>query len=457
MESLRNKQIREVLDIWKNIYSQTFDREKKQVASFQEEVAPRKSRDTDVEVNVEKQIELVTKIIGDKMASLEALIDFFATQKEVGKDAGRRSFISATSVGDFLAGWNQLMRLYKTNGLARTSQELIKVKLQDLTTNLDAMNYGYSKLIDYIFERRTSIEKDIIPILQAWSVFRCAQTQQKTGVYKLIEPIDLDSSFKDILAEQSIERRSFLQSIIRDKGMTITRQVLRQVPMFQGDESKRVKAVEDELGVRLDRRYLNQLPYDQFGEALEKIKNRTRGLKEDLETEKEHSRILEKELTKLRVEDQKNRRKFDSLMGKLQVAQDELAVAEGVEDEKAELDPRRANKAREVLRLMDIEKIKILKRADELSQLMVEKEIDLRESLQRIEESETGVKKALSGAVPDTQSQGFRIGQGRHQRSAYKDSSSDSDSDSDNEYKKQTLKLRLKPLPFDSRRNEMYD
>ena len=74
MESLRNKQIREVLDIWKNVGSQVFDREKSQVAMMNESVAPATQRDTVVEVDTDKGIENLQKILENKMNQLEFLL-----------------------------------------------------------------------------------------------------------------------------------------------------------------------------------------------------------------------------------------------------------------------------------------------------------------------------------------------------------------------------------------------
>lgn len=248
LTSLRNNQIREVLDVWKNINSQVFDREKKQVVEMKDEVAPQKTRDVDTEVSVDKQVETINRIIESKLTSLESLLSVLNIQQSIGRY--RVDFNSATTVSDFIAAWNAFVRLYKTNGLSRTTLELIKVKIQESSTSLNAVIYGMNQLIDHIFYKGGSLlSKDLIPILQACATYRVAKSQIESLIFSFIDANSVDIEYKQILAEQSPTRRAEINRYL-DKSRDITSQVIRSPAQFnEVDRMNRVNELRDLYGL----------------------------------------------------------------------------------------------------------------------------------------------------------------------------------------------------------------
>ena len=63
MESLRERQRREILDEDKNINQRVFEREKEAVRLMSESVLPKKSRDIESETSVEKLVESVQRVL----------------------------------------------------------------------------------------------------------------------------------------------------------------------------------------------------------------------------------------------------------------------------------------------------------------------------------------------------------------------------------------------------------
>ncbi len=74
MQSLRDRQILEVLDEDRNINRQVFDRENEQVRVFQETILPKKTRDLEAETSVDKLVENINRIVDNKLTSLEYLL-----------------------------------------------------------------------------------------------------------------------------------------------------------------------------------------------------------------------------------------------------------------------------------------------------------------------------------------------------------------------------------------------
>ena len=139
MQSLRDRQILEVLDEDRNINRQVFDREKEQVRVSQESILPKKTRDLEAETSVDKLVENINRIVENKLTSLEYLLSKIVSTKDIGDAEGRRSYNNVVSNGDIITNYNQLIRVYTVEGISRASQELIKVKLQDIKPNIDAI------------------------------------------------------------------------------------------------------------------------------------------------------------------------------------------------------------------------------------------------------------------------------------------------------------------------------
>jgi hypothetical protein len=66
-DTLRDRANMEILDVFKNVNRQVFNREKQQIAVFPETILPNTQRDTGTEVNVDKSIEQINKIIETKV------------------------------------------------------------------------------------------------------------------------------------------------------------------------------------------------------------------------------------------------------------------------------------------------------------------------------------------------------------------------------------------------------
>ena len=152
MDSLRQRENMEILDVFKHLHSQINGLTRRQVQAFPETLKPKTQRDMGAEVTTDKAIEAMNKTLEQKLGALE----FVVQNLEQGRIAGRdqsltQSFQSTVNTGDLVPLWNSIVRSYKEIGLSRDSQNIIKVKIQDLKSNLDAMVYGLKEAVEYIF------------------------------------------------------------------------------------------------------------------------------------------------------------------------------------------------------------------------------------------------------------------------------------------------------------------
>lgn len=258
MQSLRNRQIREVLDEDMNINRRVFDREKEQVKVFGEVLLPKKTRDIEAETSVDKLIESINKILENKLTSLEYLLSKITGTSDIGDAEGRRSYNSIVSNGDFITAFNQLVRVYTTQGISRNSQEIIKVKFQEIKPNIDAIIYGIEELVQYLFESGKS-DKEIFQLVRSQAVYQIVKDQLYRGAsYKIIEQGDIEVSIKEVLSELSEIQRAELKDI---SGRDITERSLLKLPIEIGEDEDRIKALEAEMGFKL--------PGDRKGELAE--------------------------------------------------------------------------------------------------------------------------------------------------------------------------------------------
>ena len=172
MTTIRDRANFEMLSVWKNLNSQVFDRTKRQIAVFPQSVKPKTERDLTVEVNTDKSIEQLNKVFETKLGALEYLVQLLQRGKYIkDEETGFRvksegiikgedytiygqTFQATVNTGDVIPLWNQIVRYFQQQGLSKDSQEIVKVKTQELKPNLDALTYGLRKSIDYIFENK---------------------------------------------------------------------------------------------------------------------------------------------------------------------------------------------------------------------------------------------------------------------------------------------------------------
>jgi len=250
MQTLRDRQIREVLDEDLNINRRVNDLTREKVRLSDETVAPKKTRDLEIEVSVDKLIENLNKILETKITALDYLLSRITRgEGEIGDAEGRRAFNFIVNNGDFITSYNQLIRLYTQPGLSRASSEMIRTKFQELKANIDAILYGLSEAIQYLFDvNRPS--KDIFQMVRSQAVYDFVnQALYRGSSYKIIEQGDIAVSIQNVLAELSEVQRRALQDLKNREDLRETS--LLNLPIETGAEEARIKALEAEIGFRL--------------------------------------------------------------------------------------------------------------------------------------------------------------------------------------------------------------
>lgn len=248
MQSLRDRQIREVLDEDLNINRRVNAITREKVKLSDETVTPRKTRDIEVEVSVDKVIESLNKILETKITALDYLLARVTRgDGDIGDAEGRRAFTTIVNNGDFISPYNQLIRLYSDASLSRASKELIKTKFQELKSNIDAILYGLSEGIQYLFEQGQA-SRDVFQLVRSQAVYEFVNNALYQGnLFKIIEQGDISTSVSRVLAGLSEVQREALKLLsVGD----LREQSLLKLPIQTGEDNARLEALEDEIGFK---------------------------------------------------------------------------------------------------------------------------------------------------------------------------------------------------------------
>lgn len=259
-DSLRAKQNMEILDVWKDLNSQIVGRQNRQIQAYPESLLPKTQRDLGAEVNTDKSVENINRVLEVKLGALEFLVQQFAsgagidptslTKKDVRPQA-KQAEEQITNTGDIVPLWNSVVRLYQQQGLSRESQNIIKVKVQELTPNLEAMVYGMNQAIDYIFHERiinAPLMLMVMEFLRTLSVYTVIKQQVDSGQLELLSVEQLQRAYKNLLEEQSANRQALIKRYAPRGDITST--PIRNIPDFDVlGRRDRLKAIADELGI----------------------------------------------------------------------------------------------------------------------------------------------------------------------------------------------------------------
>lgn len=243
MISLRQKQNQEVLNEDLNANRRVLDRAKQRVAGLEENVVPRKQVDAQVEVGVTQGIMALNSILEQKIIALEKALS--------GKS---RFFPEVEASGSFVNAYNSIVALYNKSGLARDAQDLLKVRFQDLQTNLDAVVYGYDQLIDNMFSE-DEVTKSLMNVIRASCAYREVQEQVfESGTSMNFRPLtqaDIETKLKAVVGDFSTDRQELLKQSQLGARMGITQLPYRNFPLIGDTIKDRIEEIEAERGFTL--------------------------------------------------------------------------------------------------------------------------------------------------------------------------------------------------------------
>jgi hypothetical protein len=305
MDSLRQKENMEILDVFKNLHSQINGLTRKQVQAFPETLKPKVQRDMVAEVTTDKAIESLNRTLEQKLGALEFVVQNLEQGNVVGseKQSLTQSFQSTINTGDLVPLWNSIVRSYKEIGLSRDSQNIIKVKIQDLAPNLDAMCYGLREAVEYIFQqpfvtdqprrgRKSARELEaeekgqplnprlihenvlaILDFLRTLSVYQLVKQQVESGNLELLSVELMDSAYKNIFDTLSRDRVRILQEVA-PRGV-FGKSSIRNIPIGLTDYKLRLDALGEELGVEFPESYYKvakSISQDELSRMMNKIR-----------------------------------------------------------------------------------------------------------------------------------------------------------------------------------------
>lgn len=257
--SLRNKQIAEVLDVWRNINRQVFNREKKQVSGWLEGVVPKTQRDLDAEVGIDKLLEQINKAIDAKLVAF----DLFLTKGADDSASLSKLQQEIVATGDVIILWNSIARIYTKTGISRQSQELIKVKLVNIQNGIDALVYGSNKVVDNFTtavnllidqdetEKAKVLFKLLHEIINMYGVYALIQRQIKSGTLSVIEPPDVSAEVEDYIATKSdVFQTLMAHADFQNFRNKIDKDIKPRFNLRSRYLPSQLKQIQDEYGLR---------------------------------------------------------------------------------------------------------------------------------------------------------------------------------------------------------------
>jgi hypothetical protein len=276
--SLREKQAREVLDVWQNLHSQVSRLQNKQVSVFTEGITPKTQRDLGAEVNVDKSLEQINRTLETKLGALEEVVSYGRADVLRGVSATKKAEYEkeSQSAGDIIALWNNIVRAYQQPGLSKQSQDIILTKIQVLTPNLDAMQFGLQSIIDIFFskyEQGEGAAKNILSYLRANAIYKAIALQIEMGKVEILSKDLVDNAFKLLFNALTQEQREELQEAA-GPAMEMGIQLRPLPPLTSTEFQKRVAELEEELGFNLPSKLkakMRAVPTEQLEQELLKF------------------------------------------------------------------------------------------------------------------------------------------------------------------------------------------
>jgi hypothetical protein len=276
--SLREKQAREVLDVWQNLHAQVSRLQNKQVSVFTEGITPKTQRDLGAEVNVDKSLEQINRTLETKLGALEEVVSYGRADVLRGVSATKKSEYEkeSQSAGDIIALWNNIVRAYQQPGLSKQSQDIILTKIQVLTPNLDAMQFGLQSIIDIYFSKYELGEgatKNILSYLRANAIYKAIALQIEMGKVEILSKDLVDNAFKLLFNALTQEQREELQEAA-GPAMEQGYQLRPLPPLTSAEFQKRIAELEEELGFNLPpslKAKMRTVPTEQLEQELLKF------------------------------------------------------------------------------------------------------------------------------------------------------------------------------------------
>ena len=256
--SLREKQAREILDIWGNLGSQVTNLTRKQVNTFNETIKPKIQRDVQTELNSEKSFEQINKIIEVKLQNLDLILNNASNHLgDIKNVVFANALQNVNNIGEIISLWNNIVRLSSVIGINKDTEQQIKIQSQQLKPSLDAIIYGLTQYIDKLFNvdiMTNSIASAILGLLRTLSIYTELKTQvdSQSSRFRMLSVDLLESIFKNIFNQLSQLQIESIKPYINVGSNSGNIASIRTIPLGIDEFDDRIRALEDELGVKLE-------------------------------------------------------------------------------------------------------------------------------------------------------------------------------------------------------------
>jgi hypothetical protein len=221
-------------------------------------------------MNVDRAMELIVKNLTDKVSSLEFLLSEISASQST--DSVQRAYSNIVEYNNFIIAYNNVIRSYQKVGLSNSSRNIIAVKLEKLTPQLDSLVYALNELINYYFANGR-VDKTIFAFLKSLAVYTFAKNSIFRNNYILITQDYIDVTYQEIISSFSESRRELLDEFV---NADITNKPLGKIPQFQSNIKDEIKQFEEELGFIpiAEKQKIKSLPPKIASDFLKTYKNK---------------------------------------------------------------------------------------------------------------------------------------------------------------------------------------
>lgn len=178
-----------------------------------------KFRDVDAEAKQDVLIETITNILTEKIKELEFLI---SVNGSIAPSQNRQIFNKFTNNGPLTTNYNQLVKLYTTPTISKSSsKEILASKFVKLNEYISAIEMGIKELLlkpGFTTPSTKNFIKDtgeIMTLLRTEAIYRHIREQIFNNSYKMITPEELNVSLLNTVQDLSY----YQQQSLRDKGI----------------------------------------------------------------------------------------------------------------------------------------------------------------------------------------------------------------------------------------------
>jgi hypothetical protein len=250
--STRQQEINDVNDTFLRANKRVFEREKEWINIFQDSIKPDTQLDIDVANSNQKNVEGLINLLEKKIDNIEDIIKNSTDYGSIKHSDKNFDIIIHNS--DMIRDYNSLIRSYKNPSISQQTRESIKTNIQNIVRYIDAIVFGFHKILDDVFfkyksvqtrtlepmEFKNDVQIQALPnniklsylatynisksylkrVLSSISLYIFIQKSLFRNNFNLVTLDDINNEFSDMFGKLPVDQRDYAELIMQDDLIT---------------------------------------------------------------------------------------------------------------------------------------------------------------------------------------------------------------------------------------------